>query len=374
MSDPGSNDIESETDTADSRTDRPSRFRSLRARLGDLAGTSPSDDAQGDPSGVSGREPSLDSNGGTGPDGSPDPNRNPERIDGDETTAVDDSPARHDRRDSTSGADEWEWSTAAVDADSDTGGDGGGIEARESTDPIDTDTQPTGTDTSSHEQAGDHTGRVWDRVDEAGASADSGPPGSNDTGGGKRRLPVDITPGTSVLVQAEVQNDHAERSCDELLGLSGSGAAPRVLLVRYQELDPDRLAQIAEGADRFTLIAVGYAQSVPASVDDAVDTVRVTNPKDITRLGIVVSGTIEDWADDDRPIAFCLDSLNVVLNYRGVKSTFRFLHVLLNTLHSGGAVSHFHADPTAENRQDLNTLEPLFDDVVAVDSDGVHAE
>ncbi|WP_256403056.1 DUF7504 family protein [Halorubrum salinum] len=390
MSDSGSNDTESATDTGDSETDRSSRFRSLRARLDDIEGTSPSDDGRSGPSGAgSAGGPSLDSNGGSDPDGGPGPNGSSDRIGGDGTPEGGDSSARHDRGDPTAESDEWEWSTAAADAD---GNSGGGAETRGATEAADTDTGST--DTRAGGRSRDRGGRVWDRDDDGGTAADSGPPGSGGAdgsgpaadgaardgrdrspdAGGESGLPVDADPGTSVLVQAESQDGHAEHVCHELLGLEGTGAAPRVLLVRYQELDPDRLARIAEGADRFTLIAIGYSQSVPASVDDVVDTVRITNPNDITRLGIVVSGRVEDWADDDRPVAFCLDSLNVVLNYRDVKSTFRFLHVLLNTLHGGGAVSHFHADPTAGSRQDLNTLKPLFDDVVAVDSTGVHTE
>ncbi|MFC6771902.1 hypothetical protein ACFQDD_10300, partial [Halorubrum pallidum] len=262
-------------------------------------------------------------------------------------------------------------------------------------DPIEAGTR---TDNRSDDRNADRGERVWDR----GADVDGASPATSTGGGGgpvseagspstassedpvthgwdvdaglDEGLPADLDPGMSVLVQSETRDDRTEHACHTLLRPSREDVTPRVLLVRYQKLDPDRLAEIAAGTDHLKLIAIGYTQSVPASVDDVVDSVQITNPNDITRLGIVVSGTIDDWADEGRPIAVCFDSLNVVLNYRDVKSTFRFLHVLLNTLHGGGAVSHFHIDPMAGNPQDLNTLKPLFDEVVAIDSTGVHTE
>ncbi|GAB7010348.1 DUF7504 family protein [Halorubrum trueperi] len=263
--------------------------------------------------------------------------------------------------------------------------------------PPQSDAEPSPS-ASDRRRAGRGEGRIWDRersttdgsldrgaiasddtATESNRSIDSPSPGSfsedapEHVDGG---LPsgVSVAPGTSVLVQSESRDDRSKHACHALLYDERDGTVPYTLLVRYQELDPSRLERLAEGSHRLKLIAIGYGQSVPASVDDAVDCVRITNPNDITRLGIVLSGTIADWSDDDRPIAVCFDSLNVVLNYRDVKSTFRFLHVLLNTLRSADTVSHFHVDPIAGDPQDVNTLKPLFDEVVAIDSVGVHRE
>ncbi len=376
MSDSGSNDTDSaDVDDADSDSERSSRFESLRSRLDGADETPPADADRGD----------------TGS----------QQDDGDSAAEPDEwrwSTATDDDSGTATGFDEGETGEAGehedatVTAGSDRGSDetvGGSAGTRETTDAVDTGTRPD-------ERSADRGGRIWDRdeADEVSSDAESidpSDPATTDSGtaasasdrvaqgwnpdaDGESKLPVDIEPGTSVLVQSESRDDRTDHACHELLEVGREGASPRVLLVRYQELDPDRLAQIAGNADRLKLIAIGYRQSVPASVDDVVDSVQITNPNDITRLGIVVSGTIDSWAIDDRPIAVCFDSLNVVLNYRDVKSTFRFLHVLLNTLHGGGAVSHFHADPLAGNPQDLSTLKPLFDEVVAIDSTGVHTE
>jgi len=147
-----------------------------------------------------------------------------------------------------------------------------------------------------------------------------------------------------------------------------------VLLVRYQQMNAEELRRIAAEAARTKLVSVGYAQEVPAPLADTVETVKINNPNDITRLGIVVSGTIDQWSGADENISVCYDSINVLLNYKDVKSTFRFLHVLLRTLRRGDAVSHFHVDPLAGDPQSINTLKPLFDEIITIDAMGVTVE
>lgn len=181
-----------------------------------------------------------------------------------------------------------------------------------------------------------------------------------------------FTPGTNVLVQSGSQDDRTHGVCQDLL-YSGS-SDPYALLVRYRKMDPERLGQIASHTHHTKVIAVGYSQPTPASEDANVECVQINSPNDITRLGIIVSGTLDDWADDGRDITFCYDSLNVLLNYRDVKSTFRFLHVFLSTLDQAEAIGHFHVDSVGGNPQDISTLKPLFDEIVSIDSVGVHLE
>lgn len=185
---------------------------------------------------------------------------------------------------------------------------------------------------------------------------------------------VELTPGTTVLVESGSQDDRTETTCRRLLHDDRDRQEPAVLLVRYQQMDPEELRQIATEAARTKLVSVGYTQDVPSALADAVETVKITNPNDITRLGIVVSGTIDTWSDADERISVCYESINVLLNYRDVKRTFRFLHVLLRTLRRGDAVSHFHVDPLAGDPQSINTLKPLFDEIVSIDSMGVTVE
>jgi len=113
---------------------------------------------------------------------------------------------------------------------------------------------------------------------------------------------------------------------------------------------------------------------VPDAVTESVEVVSINNPNDITRLGILVSKTLDTWDDGDATTVVCYDSVNVLLEYKDIQSTFRFFHVFLGTLESAGAIAHFHADPLAGTPQKINTLKPLFDEVVSIDSMGIDLE
>ena len=237
-------------------------------------------------------------------------------------------------------------------------------------------------------------GRIWDSQSPSTTQADepsldtefatdmdAAPTDRGDfTGGATERssdgLPdhVELTPGTTALVQSGSQDDQTETICQRLLYDDLDHPQPAVLLVRYQQMEVEQLRQIAKEASQTKVISVGYAQDVPAPLEDAVETVNITNPNDVKRLGIVVSGTIDQWSKTDSEISFCYGSINVLLNYKDVKSTFRFLHVLLRTLRRGETVAHFHADPLAGDPQSINTLKPLFDEIISIDSMGVTVE
>jgi hypothetical protein len=197
---------------------------------------------------------------------------------------------------------------------------------------------------------------------------------SDDPDGYEPPRGLNTTPQTSVLVQCGSQDDRKDAACDDLLGLSVDGTERSILLIQYRKVDPTRLERITEESRRTKLISIGYSQRIPGSIEDEIETVKINNPNDITRLGILVSGTLDDWTSADEETAVCYDSLNVLLKYKDVQSTFRFLHVFLGTLDSANAISHFHVDPLAGDPQNINTLKPLFDEVVSIDSMGVHLE
>ena len=180
--------------------------------------------------------------------------------------------------------------------------------------------------------------------------------------------------GTNVLIQSESRSERTRDGCHELLFGHRSDLEPYVLLVRYQPMDGERLEDIASKGHQIHLISVGYAQSVPPTADGTVEATQINNPNDITRLGIIVSRITQEWSTDDREIRVCYDSLNVLLNYRDVKNVFRFLHVFLSTFTKTDAVAHFHVDPLEGDPQAINTLKPLFDEVVSMDSTGTYVE
>ncbi|WP_371191420.1 DUF7504 family protein [Halorubrum miltondacostae] len=209
-------------------------------------------------------------------------------------------------------------------------------------------------------------------------SPPAGPTAGTDASGSTEETSVldrkQFDPGTNVLIQSESRSDRTQNGCHELLFGREENPDPHLLLIRYQQVDGEQLERIASEGHQIHVIAVGYAQSVPPAAERTVTVTQINNPNDITRLGIVVSRITQGWSDDGREIRVCYGSLNVLLNYRDVKNVFRFLHVFLSTFTKADAVAHFHADPLEGDPQAINTLKPLFDEVISMDSTGTYVE
>ena len=175
--------------------------------------------------------------------------------------------------------------------------------------------------------------------------------------------------GDSVLVQCGSQD---QRKHDICVDLCARGDTKRsVLLVRYRQLDDDQLRRIVTDAARVKIISLGYSQPVPDDLQDSVEQVSINNPNDVTRIGTVITATLDDW---DGEVALCYDPVDGLLRYKSTERAFRFLHILIGRLRSAGAISHFHADPLSSDPQEINTLKPLYDATVNVDSMGTHLE
>ena len=183
----------------------------------------------------------------------------------------------------------------------------------------------------------------------------------------------DPQPGDGVLVECGSQDSRKGHACLDLLGVDDVEGR-NVLLIRYRQIGSERLRRIAEDARDVHLISIGYRQSVPNEIDDLVETTRISNPSELTRLGIVMTRVIGNWDTDSVETVVCLDSLDILAGYKDERSVFRFLHVLLSKLQSSNAISHFHIDPSGSDTQGADTLKPLFDSIVTIDDDGVHIE
>jgi|GEM_PF-3030539 len=191
--------------------------------------------------------------------------------------------------------------------------------------------------------------------------------------GYSRPAGLDLSPGTTVLVQCGSQDGRKHDAREDLLGVT-EPSDRNILLIQYRSMNTDRLAAIAESAQRVKVITVGCSQSVPTAVSDTVEVVNINNPNDVTRLGILSTKTLDDWQALDGGISVALDPLDVLFRYKSVEGTFRFLHIFLGKLSAGGAVSSFFVNPGSSNPQDVNTLKPLFDYILTVDGAGVDLE
>lgn len=177
---------------------------------------------------------------------------------------------------------------------------------------------------------------------------------------------VDPRPGEAILFACDTHDVSREHLCDRGLSINDPGDHD-LLLIRYRAIDDDRLERLVTAANRVTLIAVGYEQSIPSQLSDRIELKNIPKVGDLRRLGIMVTRTIEGWKSDETDIRVCIDSLNVILRYADAERVFRFLHLLLGKLESVDGITHGHIDPSSEAPRDINMLETLFDTVVTAD-------
>ncbi|MFB1063351.1 hypothetical protein [Natrinema sp. H-ect4] len=93
----------------------------------------------------------------------------------------------------------------------------------------------------------------------------------------------------------------------------------------------------------------------------------VTDPTDLSAIGVAVSRFCKHWDETGGEITVCFDSLDALLRHSSPKEVFQFAHVLTNRLSSVDAYAHFHFDPTRHEDRVVSTFGTVFDAVVADD-------
>lgn len=116
---------------------------------------------------------------------------------------------------------------------------------------------------------------------------------------------------------------------------------------------------------RSATVSTDTAGEQPLPTPISIET--VTDPGDLTGLGIAISKYLSNWAGSPNRTVVCFHSLTTLLQYADLERVFRFLHLLTGRLKSADAVAHFHLDPGAHDAQTVNTLSQLFDVVVEHD-------
>lgn len=96
----------------------------------------------------------------------------------------------------------------------------------------------------------------------------------------------------------------------------------------------------------------------------------VSDPRDLTGLGIAVNTVLGNWANADIQPVMCFDSITSLLQYSDLQRLYRFLHVLSQRIAKHGGVVHYHLDPTAHKEKTINTLLQLVDAAIEVGPEG----
>ena len=171
--------------------------------------------------------------------------------------------------------------------------------------------------------------------------------------------------GENVLVLAASMDPAAEEVCGRL-----AGGSDGLLLVSVSD-DPDRrlntIAARGGRPDRVAAVSCDSARGAVATATPAADhdhgCTTVTDPGDLTGLGINIDRALESMADLEDP-TLCLHSLTTLLQYGEPRQVYRFCHAVTRKAKAAGANAHFHLDPGTVDDRTVRTFRSLFDRTV----------
>lgn len=197
-------------------------------------------------------------------------------------------------------------------------------------------------------------------------------------------LPVSPDSATNVLVLAPAMEDAVDEACGDLL-THGNPARENALLVSMLRPPAERLEALRRHGGRLPskvgVVSAGDGTRSVAAADTTsttemgASTVRmatVSEPGDLTGLGIKISQALSAWEDDDALTALCFHSVTGLLQYADLQRAFQFLHVLTKRIEAVGGIAHYHMDPTAHDGRALATIRSLFDAVVEFEDGAWH--
>lgn len=192
-------------------------------------------------------------------------------------------------------------------------------------------------------------------------------PASSDNADASPLAELSLSPATSVLIKCGSQNNQKRDLQYDILSKQ-TGQIGNVLLIRYRSMPQDRLQSIVENADNVSIITIGCSQPVPPGLEETVEIMEISDPNDVRRLGILATDVVSNWADSTGGKNVSIEPLDILFNYKSVEGVFRFLHILIGKFSTHGAVTQVYIDPSAIGEKSSNTIKPLFDHTITIDS------
>lgn len=194
-------------------------------------------------------------------------------------------------------------------------------------------------------------------------------------------LPDDLREASNILLLSSSMGHHGDAACSALLSVDPPEHED-VLCVTLTEGPDDRIDEWRThvGPDlpaKMSVVSIGDDERSAATaaggdlnLPRGLTMQTVSDPRNLTDLGIRITEQLGEWEDDGNQIVVGFDSLSVLLQHASSKRVFRFLHVLKGRIDATNAIAHYHMDPAAHDESVVNTYASLMDAVVEVGEDG----
>lgn len=191
-------------------------------------------------------------------------------------------------------------------------------------------------------------------------------------------LPAPLRDAANILLLASPMDTGVDEACLDLL-MVDAPSQEDVLYITFTGTMNDRLSAWRNRVDgeppaKVGLICVGEMTRSAASHSNVsrssagpVSITTISDPGDLTGIGITLNEYLSQWDGDGNRLVGCFDSLTSLLQYTDIDAAFRFLHVVTGRFTAAGAVGHYHLDPSAHDDQTVNSLIGLFDAVVELE-------
>jgi hypothetical protein len=194
-------------------------------------------------------------------------------------------------------------------------------------------------------------------------------------------IPSEVTAASNILLLGPLRDAMMDGHCVNLLTPSATVDTHVVIVTVTQSVDaqlerwrthatnfPDgmtilTLGEDSRGAERSSTV------STPAGPTE-VTIKTLSDPSDLTRLGITLNRQLTAAAADAEELTVCLHSLTGLLQYVSAERLFRFVHILQKKVETLDLVAHYHLDPSAHEVEGVNVFRSLFDTVVTISDDG----
>lgn len=160
----------------------------------------------------------------------------------------------------------------------------------------------------------------------------------------------------------------------------GDGDPFNLLLVTFSQ-SPDERLQVCRAYQKAVpaetrIVGVGSQTRSGSSGtietrDGTVSVDVVSNPEDLTRVGIKIDQTLNRWDETDRRIVLCFHSLSALLQFvEDERRVFRFLSILRGRIQKSNGHAHYHMEDGAHEESLVALIRPLFDAVIRYDESG----